>query len=165
MYDGMTGQKIHTKIFCTVTFYQRLKQMVGDKVHSRAKGPTQLLTRQPSEGRSRDGGLRVGEMERDAMGAHGIMQFLKERMVDNSDIYEVRICDNCGLIAHKAPKKNHYVCKGCNTTTRISKIICPYPFILFMNELKSMNVLGPHKSFFNSGSIHNQTVFLIQPHI
>ena len=142
MYNGMTGKKMETRIFFGPTYYQRLKQMVGDKVHSRAKGPIQLLTHQPSEGRSRDGGLRVGEMERDALGAHGIMQFLKERLVDNSDIYAMHVCDICGLDAHKVPRKKHYICKGCQNTTKISKIICPYAFKLFMQELRSMNVLG-----------------------
>ena len=143
MYCGYTGHKMTTKIFIGPTYYQRLKQMVGDKVHSRSNiGPKQLLTRQPSEGRVRNGGLRLGEMERDVLCAHGISQFLKERSVDNSDIYTTHICDICGLEAHKIPKKKHYICKGCQNTTRISRIVCPYAFMLFMKELKSMNVLG-----------------------
>lgn len=142
MYNGMTGQKMKTKIFIGPTYYQRLKQMVSDKAHSRAKGPTQLLTRQPPEGRARDGGLRIGEMERDAIAAHGIAQFLKERTVDNSDIYTAHICDICGLFAHKVPDHNYYICTGCNNTTKISKIIIPYAFKLFMQELRSINILG-----------------------
>lgn len=143
MYCGMTGRKIATKIFIGPTYYQRLKQMVGDKVHSRSNiGPKQLLTRQPSEGRSRDGGLRLGEMERDVLAAHGMAQLLKERSVDNSDSYTYHVCDLCGLDAHKVPKKKHYICTGCNNTTKISTIVCPYAFILFMNELKAMNILG-----------------------
>lgn len=143
MYCGMTGRKIATKIFIGPTYYQRLKQMVGDKVHSRSNiGPKQLLTRQPSEGRSREGGLRLGEMERDVLAAHGMAQLLKERSVDNSDSYTYHVCDLCGLDAHKVPKKKHYICEGCNNTTKISTIVCPYAFILFMNELKAMNILG-----------------------
>lgn len=142
MYNGITGQKMNTKIFIGPTYYQRLKQMAGDKAHSRARGPMQLLTRQPTEGRSRDGGLRSGEMERDAMCAHGIAQFLKERMVDNSDIYTAYVCDRCGLFAHKVPDKKHYICHSCNNTTLISKIIIPYAFKLFMQELRSINILG-----------------------
>ncbi len=81
-------------------------------------------------------------MERDALGAHGAAQFLKERSVDNSDIYSMYICDICGLDAAKVPKKKHYICKGCQNTTKISKIVCPYAFKLFMHELRSMNILG-----------------------
>jgi DNA-directed RNA polymerase II subunit RPB2 len=92
--------------------------------------------------RSRDGGLRSGEMERDAMCAHGISQFLKERTVDNSDIYTCYICDLCGLFAHKVPDKKYYICRGCNNTTKISKIVIPYAFKLFMQELRSINILG-----------------------
>lgn len=92
--------------------------------------------------RSRDGGLRIGEMERDAMAAHGCMQFLKERMVDNSDIYTCHVCDICGLIAHKKPNRNYYICRGCQNTTRISKIVCPYAFKLLLQELRSINILG-----------------------
>ncbi|MCS6955976.1 MAG: hypothetical protein NZM44_06440, partial [Candidatus Calescibacterium sp.] len=110
--------------------------------NSRARGPTQLLTRQPPEGRSRDGGLRAGEMERDAMAAHGIAQFLKERMVDNSDIYTAYVCDYCGLFAHRFPGKKYYICRSCKNTTRISKIVIPYAFKLFIQELRSINILG-----------------------
>lgn len=142
MYNGMTGKKMETKIFIGPTYYQRLKQMVADKTHSRARGPTQTLTRQPPEGRSRDGGLRIGEMERDALCAHGISQFIKERMVDNSDIYTIHVCDICGLFAHKVPEKKYYICRACQNTTRISKISIPYAFKLFMQELRSIHILG-----------------------
>lgn len=92
--------------------------------------------------RSRDGGLRIGEMERDAMGGHGIAQFLKERTVDNSDIYTAYVCDICGLFAHKVPEKKYYICRSCQNTTKISKVIIPYAFKLFMQELRSINILG-----------------------
>jgi DNA-directed RNA polymerase II subunit RPB2 len=142
MYNGMTGKKMETKIFIGPTYYQRLKQMAGDKAHSRARGPTQLLTRQAPEGRSRDGGLRLGEMERDALCAHGMAQFLKEKMVDNADIYTTYVCDLCGLFASKVPDKKYYICRSCKNTTRISKIVIPYAFKLFMQELRSINILG-----------------------
>jgi len=92
--------------------------------------------------RIRDGGSRAGEMERDAMAAHGIAQFLKERTVDNSDIYTTHVCDICGLFAHKVPFKKHYICRACQNTTKISKICIPYAFKLFMQELRSINILG-----------------------
>ncbi|EJN40703.1 DNA directed RNA polymerase subunit 2 [Acanthamoeba polyphaga lentillevirus] len=141
MYNGMNGKKLPVKIFIGPTYYQRLKQMVGDKAHSRARGPTQLLTRQAPEGRSRDGGLRIG-MERDALCAHGVAQFLKEKTVDNSDIYTCHVCDSCGQFAHKVPEKKYYTCTGCRNTTSISKIVIPYAFKLLLQELASINILG-----------------------
>jgi len=95
-----------------------------------------------TKGRTRDGGLRFGEMERDAIGAHGMAQFLKERTVDNSDVYTSYVCDLCGLFAHKVPYKKHYICRSCQNTTKITKVIMPYAFKLFLQELRAMNILG-----------------------
>ncbi|CAG8502751.1 5805_t:CDS:10, partial [Diversispora eburnea] len=108
MYNGHTGRKLAASIFLGPTYYQRLKHMVDDKIHSRARGPVQILTRQPVEGRSRDGGLRFGEMERDCMISHGVSMFLKERLFDASDAYRIHVCDICGLMAIANLKKNTF---------------------------------------------------------
>ena len=148
LYCGMTGKKILAKIFIGPTFYLRLKHMVQDKIHSRATGPRQRLTLQPPEGRSKDGGLRFGEMERDAMISHGCSLFLKERLVDTSDIYTCYVCNKCGLIASKQMNKDIYVCHSCyklpenqGETIYANKIQIPYAFKLLVSELMAINIL------------------------
>ena len=144
LYCGMTGKKIRSKIFIGPTFYMRLKHLVHDKIHSRSRGPRQILTRQPPEGRARDGGLRFGEMERDCMIAHGMGQFLKERLVDTSDQYYVHVCSNCGLFARKRPDRDIYVCQVCNIRNEsytTHKVEIPYAFKLLIQELQSINIL------------------------
>lgn len=122
MYNGHTGRRLSAMIFLGPTYYQRLKHMVDDKIHSRGRGPVQILTRQPAEGRSRDGGLRFGEMERDCMIAHGAAHFLKERLFDQSDAYRVHVCERCGLIAVANLKKNSFECRGCKNKTDIVQV-------------------------------------------
>lgn len=142
LYNGMTGKKIKAKIFIGPTYYLRLKHLVDDKMHSRGRGPIQKLTRQPLEGKANNGGGRFGEMERDSIAAHGMSQFLKERMMESSDIYTTYICDECGLIAQKMLNSNNlYYCKKCNNSINISKIQIPYAFKLLVQELMSINIL------------------------
>jgi DNA-directed RNA polymerase II subunit RPB2 len=140
LYCGYTGRQLPTSIFVGPIFYQRLKHMTCDKIHSRATGPLVMLTRQPAEGRARDGGLRFGEMERDVMVAHGASTFLKERMLEASDNFEVQVCKGCGLIAVANKGKNIWRCTGCGNTTEFSQVRVPYAYKLFLQELESMNI-------------------------
>jgi DNA-directed RNA polymerase beta subunit len=142
MYCGRTGEQIQTEIFIGPTYYQRLKHMVQDKLHSRgSNGPIVMLTRQPSEGRARNGGLRLGEMERDCLVAHGMSSFLKERMLDVSDNYRLFICKTCGVMANVNPDNNIYQCKMCGNQLDISQVRMPYAFKLLSQELATMNIL------------------------
>lgn len=138
MHNGMTGRKLRSQIFIGPTYYQRLKHMVDDKIHARARGALQILSRQPLEGRSRDGGLRFGEMERDCVISHGASAFLKERLVDVSDCYTCFVCEICGLLAISG--KDILECKGCSNQVAISKIQIPYAFKLLLQELMAMNI-------------------------
>ena len=140
MYNGHTGRKLQAQVYLGPTYYQRLKHMVDDKIHSRARGPVQILTRQPVEGRSRDGGLRFGEMERDCMISHGMANFLKERMYDASDAYRLHICDICGLTAVANLRKNTFECRACRNRTSISQVHIPYAAKLLFQELMSMGI-------------------------
>lgn len=141
MYSGITGEKMQAKIFICPTYYLRLKHLAMDKMHARASGPKQILTRQPPDGRARDGGLRWGEMERDVGIAHGSAFLLREKLLEASDKYVTFVCNICGLFATKMPKKDVYHCISCKNTTRISKVILPYAFKLLMQELMSVNIL------------------------
>lgn len=145
MYNGMTGEQLKSKIFICPCFYQRLKHLVYDKAHQRSHGPKTILTRQPPEGRARDGGLRLGEMERDCLIAHGIAYFLKEKFMESSDVYVTYICDECGLFARHVLRSDKggdtselYYCPACNNKTKISKIMIPYAFKLLLQEMMSM---------------------------
>ncbi|KAG8965582.1 DNA-dependent RNA polymerase II [Tulasnella sp. 419] len=140
MYHGHTGKKLQAQVYFGPTYYQRLKHMVDDKIHSRARGPVQILTRQPVEGRSRDGGLRFGEMERDCMISHGIAGFLKERLFDASDAYRLHVCDICGLTAIANLKKQSFECRACKNKVAISQMYIPYAAKLLFQELQSMNI-------------------------
>lgn len=141
MYNPRTGEQVMTDIFIGPTFYQRLKHMTHDKVHSRSQsGPVVMLTRQPAEGRARDGGLRIGEMELECNWAHGIFQFLKERLMECSDNYRVFACKNCGNMATVNPEKNIYVCKNCKNINKFSEIRIPYACKLLFQEIQTMGI-------------------------
>ena len=114
LYNGQTGKQMNIEIFMGPTFYQRLKQMVQDKINSRAGGPINYLTRQPPAGRAAGGGLRIGEMERDSIIAHGISNFLKEATVDRSDKYSCYVSDHTGELAVVNEKKNIYYSPSCD---------------------------------------------------
>ena len=141
MYCGITGKKMEVEIFIGPLYNIRINKLVDDKVHARSEGPIQAVNRQPLEGRSRDGGLKIGEMERDAMIGHGMGQFIKEKLMESSDIYKYNVCDDCGKIASKVPDKDYYRCKGCNNSTRISTVVTPYAFKLLIQDLMAVNIL------------------------
>jgi len=138
---GYTGRKLDCKIFIGPTYYQRLKHMVEDKIHSRSSGPQQILTRQPAEGRSRDGGFRCGEMERDCLIGHGTASFLRERLLTCSDPYRIKICSKCGLMAQKKLNNDCLVCLNCDNTKTIREVELPYAFKLLMQELMSIKIV------------------------
>lgn len=134
LYSGITGECLQAYIFFGPIYYQKLKHMVLDKMHARARGPRAVLTRQPTEGRSRDGGLRLGEMERDCVIAYGASQLLLERLMLSSDAFEVDICDKCGLMGYNG------WCTSCKTAEHVVKMTIPYAAKLLFQELLSMNI-------------------------
>jgi DNA-directed RNA polymerase II subunit RPB2 len=139
LYNPRTGEQIDTIVFFGPTFYQRLKHMTIDKQHSRASnGPVVLLTRQPAEGRAREGGLRIGEMEVECNLAHGISSFFKERFMEMSDNYRVFICKKCGMIGNVNPEKDLYCCKTCKNTSQFGEIRIPYAAKLLFQEMQTM---------------------------
>ncbi|MBS3175452.1 DNA-directed RNA polymerase subunit B [Candidatus Woesearchaeota archaeon] len=138
VYSGIDGRELKTKIYVGNMYYLRLKHMVANKLHARATGKIQLLTRQPIEGRAQGGGLRVGEMEKDCFVAHGTSLLLKERF--DSDRTIVRICENCGMFGVYDSFKNKEYCTKCGANVKISSIEVSYAFKLLLDELKSLCV-------------------------
>ncbi|KAL8794039.1 MAG: hypothetical protein Q9195_003339 [Heterodermia aff. obscurata] len=132
--SGITGESLPAYVFFGPIYYQKLKHMVQDKVHSRARGPRATLTRQPTEGRSRDGGLRLGEMERDCLIAYGASQLLLERLMLSSDAHQVDICGECGMMGYAG------YCQSCKRTEKVVRMTIPYAAKLLVQELGSMNV-------------------------
>ncbi|KAF2772260.1 beta and beta-prime subunits of DNA dependent RNA-polymerase [Teratosphaeria nubilosa] len=132
--SGITGESLPAYIFFGPIYYQKLKHMVQDKMHARSTGPRAILTRQPTEGRSRQGGLRLGEMERDCLIAYGASQLLLERLMLSSDAHEVDVCESCGMMGY-----NNW-CQSCQSSRGVVKMTMPYAAKLLIQELMSMNV-------------------------
>ncbi|CAI2734202.1 unnamed protein product [Schistosoma spindalis] len=136
LYSGVTGAPLEAFIYFGPVYYQRLKHMVMDKVHARSRGPVTALTRQPTEGRSREGGLRVGEMERDCFIAYGTSQLLLERLLLSSDAYDACVCEKCGLLA-TSPNW----CQYCRSSRQVVTVRMPYACKLLFQELMCMRIL------------------------
>jgi len=138
MYNGQTGEIYHARIFVGNMYYLKLKHMVANKLHSRARGPIQLLTRQPTEGRAKEGGLRLGEMEKDTFVAHGASLLLKERF--DSDKTIVLVCEECGIIAIRDEFRKRSYCPICGDNSEISGVEVSYAFKLILDEFKSLGI-------------------------
>ncbi len=132
--SGISGESLPAYVFTGPIYYQKLKHMVQDKMHARARGPRAMLTRQPTEGRSRDGGLRLGEMERDCLIAYGASQLLLERLMLSSDAHECDVCERCGMMGYLD------WCQTCKSSKGVVKMTMPYAAKLLIQELLSMNV-------------------------
>ena len=134
LYSGTSGEPLDAYIFSGPVFYQKLKHMVLDKMHARARGPRAVLTRQPTEGRSRDGGLRLGEMERDCLIAYGASNLIMERLMHSSDAFSANVCLTCGLLQYQN------WCQYCRSGEKVADIRLPYACKLLFQELQSMSI-------------------------
>ncbi|XP_019413639.1 PREDICTED: DNA-directed RNA polymerase III subunit 2 isoform X1 [Lupinus angustifolius] len=141
IYSGITGCPLQAYIFMGPIYYQKLKHMVLDKMHARGNGPRTMLTRQPTEGRARNGGLRVGEMERDCLIAYGASMLIFERLMLSSDPFEVQVCRSCGLLGYYNHKLRTAICSSCKKGDKISTMKLPYACKLLLQELQSMNIV------------------------
>jgi len=140
MYDGRTGRRFKADIFIGIVYYQKLHHMVADKMHARARGPVQILTRQPTEGRSRDGGLRIGDMEKDVFVAYGASSIIKERLLEASDKTTIFVCTKCGLEGYYDARSKKLVCPIHGPDAPLVPVNVSYAFKLLLDELKSMAI-------------------------
>lgn len=145
LHNGFTGEAYDALVFVGPTYYQRLRHMAADKSHARARGPVHMLSRQPTEGRARHGGLRFGEMERDTLYPHGAAEFLLDRMLDNSDPATMTLCSTCGLLAQPAAERTHVrhkmgCCRNCGESAKVYDMRTPFAFRLMLQELQAMSI-------------------------
>jgi DNA-directed RNA polymerase subunit B len=140
LYDGRTGRRFKASIFIGIVYYQKLHHMVADKMHARAHGPVQILTRQPTEGRSRDGGLRIGDMEKDVFVAYGASSIIKERLLDASDKTTIFVCDKCGLEGYYDSREKKLVCPIHGPDASLIPVDVSYAFKVLLDEMKSMGI-------------------------
>ncbi len=138
MYSGITGEPFKARIYIGNMYYLKLKHLVANKLHARGRGPIQLLTRQPTEGRAKEGGLRLGEMEKDTFVASGASLLLKERF--DSDKTLAHVCENCGMLAVKDEYRNRLYCTLCGENTPVSVVEISYAFKLLLDELKALGI-------------------------
>lgn len=141
IYSGITGCPLQTYIFMGPIYYQKLKHMVLDKMQARGNGPHVLMTRQPTSGRAKAGGMRVGEMERDCLIAYGASMLIFERLMLSSDPFEVQVCRKCGLLGYYNYKLKAGICSSCKNGENVSTLKLPYACKLLIQELQSMNIV------------------------